>query len=644
MGEESYIDPIQVSVCISLLISSVVIAEIAILLFLAEKRPAKNMCVLLLGFIGTVSTYFLARESLSLRFFIPIAAEFLILYWIDPPPTPHHSPIKDLKWPFQLLVATAVLIISVCISSKAIWNDLYAWEGDVSLGITTALKEWSLVDLFKRSLLWEPGLMSAGQYSFFFGNVAFAFTAFFGASILALRLISLTYFVLSIGVIFTLLAYLYGRRHAFFGSLFLLSVPPALYYATYISSPSATFLSLVLAVFSYSYFVVEEKISWITSVGIAVSFIIATLHYSPARPIVCILVVGLFFEAVRQRAHKTGSISIIALFFISFLYLQLNTNHIYMFASARGEQIFQMLPPKLIEWRPQIESGGAIVKYSLIVEYLWSLISVRFVELADILARSFNASQLLPNAITVGDPPVLPLFSYVQAPFVCLGLILGACNRKDEVGKNFIFSKIMLLALLTIVSVTMLTTRVDVHRLYVALVPLTFFYCWGLSKYCDRSILYWGSKITSVKLPLIALLGFVYVYDLVGSVRIAPLFTEQFQATLDNAEKDTFVWVLGDQGIRAKVMLLNLNNTLIHVVPTAKAVEIADHVTRTERLTRIIASTAVEVKPLQEFEVIVFAQDTPFEKFPAECLVLDRTGTEIIHLSCTLPSSNVSAQ
>ncbi len=356
---------------------------------------------------------------------------------------------------------------------------LMVWEPAVLNGFGDSLREGVGVGTNAWHMLhWSEGLVSNGDESFLYGTATYALLNWVGVSVTSLRAASAVLAWLCVPAVFWGARRLGGAFVSTAGAVLLACSVPLVYYGRYGTSLAGTLLGVVVALGCCWFFLDERADRWWGGLLCAVALFAATLGYSPARVVVLALfgvVVGSL--AARWRRVRRGQLVGIVLFVVflgSAWFLQVRSHATERFLSARGEQFLTMMkqPEVLQEYLGRPISPGTVTTYDR-VELIGRLLGRRIPEYLSLLGRP------LMGAATVGqvlgsDPPALPLFYGPLLPFLVWGIAISVLRLGSLQHLTMVVWFVLGSAPL------LLTTRVDAHRGFLLLVPLTFWVAVGL--------------------------------------------------------------------------------------------------------------------------------------------------------------------
>ncbi len=385
--------------------------------------------------------------------------------------------------PAVVLALAAGLFIYLLLGLSTYSEIVLTWEGQVLRGFAAELNAGASPGrIFFPRLLWEDGLVSSGERSFIYGvftHLVLFFTAF---STWSIRIVPLVAAFLCVPLIWQIGRRYFGASIAFTACLLYLANPAVLYYSRYGTSLSSTVLCLLPALWAALFLMSSRKPPWWTGVVTGLFFFLATLHYGPGRLCV-ILFAGFIFAhtAVLKREWTKEKIAALVMFAVT---IALVFAHQYrfetadFFLNARGEQIFLLgKSPRWVHDQigveksfPELDPDQKIRLFAKLIETTTS----QFTEAAGPL----NGLESQWSGISsVGDPPVLPLYFGPLLPFFLWGFVLETFKRRQVKWLIFAFW------ILSVTFVLLLTSRVDIHRTFVLVIPFIFLTAAGIDDF-----------------------------------------------------------------------------------------------------------------------------------------------------------------
>ena len=360
---------------------------------------------------------------------------------------------------------------------------LVAWEAPVVEGFGDAYVEGqSIATYTARRFLWDDGVLSGGQTSLLYGAPTYALFHLIGFTPLALRLAAPVATVLCILAMYALGGrFLAPAVGAILAAVFALN-PAVLFYGRYGSSPAATALAVVLAVYTAWLLVERRRPAWWVGLLCAGSFFLATLHYAPARLVILILLGLLVWTAVwRWRTfgwQRTAAVGLVLAAAAGAWDMESRYGRQGFFLHARGEQFFALLDdPRTIEELtggklPNPPQPGQKMALADTAWLLGRFLRLTVPQYAGLLQPRTDYPQ--GGAVVGLDPPPLPLYYAPAFPFILLGMAYSVARMRN-------FPHLSLLAWAGGATVPLLlTNRVDAHRLALFVIPLSIWAALGL--------------------------------------------------------------------------------------------------------------------------------------------------------------------
>ncbi len=359
---------------------------------------------------------------------------------------------------------------------------LLTWECEVTTGFLSSgsnhLSVWQyLLDLAS----WQDGTVARGDQSFYFGLPTYAIFQSFGYSVLYLRICAAIAAVLAAILVYISATRIYGPLAGACAALLFALNPAVIYYAKYGTSLSGTILGLLLVFVAIIYWRGLKPNSLIMPYLVFLLAFLATLNYSPARVVVLIMlgiiVVRSLVEIARNPEARGRSLHALAAVCICasvLTYLEVRSGGAGRFLNARGEQAFNLMHNQ--EYVAG-ELGDTTQNQSFATKLLFfkKIIQNRAAELWNLFSPFSTLGENAKDLRSLGDPPDLKFYQAGFAPFIVLGIFLAALN----IGR--IENQILLGWLFLGAAPLLLTNRVDLHRVFVLLVPLLFFAAHGLA-------------------------------------------------------------------------------------------------------------------------------------------------------------------
>jgi Dolichyl-phosphate-mannose-protein mannosyltransferase len=186
-----------------------------------------------------------------------------------------------------------VLLFAVVFTSHDLGSyagTLLPWEASTVRGFAEAFADGeSVADFTASRLLWQPGVLSQGDDSLFYGAPTYLLLREVECSTRSLRAVSVVCALLSLLVVFALCRRFFGDIVAVAVTATVASNPAFLVYARYASSPAATIFATTLALYCTWLFLDDDRSAWWMGGVAGVALYLATLQYASGRIVVLIL-------------------------------------------------------------------------------------------------------------------------------------------------------------------------------------------------------------------------------------------------------------------------------------------------------------------------------------------------------------------
>ena len=346
---------------------------------------------------------------------------------------------------------------------------MLVWESPVSQEFSKAFVQGT--GIFKYALgclLWDNGLMSSGDRSFFYGAPTYAALKIFGFNLWSLRVVSVLLTLISIWIIFILGNKFFGKCVGAAGAVLWALCPGVLFYGRYGTLSSGTFLAALLAIYCTWLFLDNKKPKWWIAPLCALSLYIATLQYSPARILVIILIGSIFaVSAIEWRSFSIRrgiGLVVIILSIICVWQVQKHYKVNKIFFHARGEQYFHFLKDRyfLKQYLNKDISPDKITRDDKVV----LLLRVLDVTIPQYKWFMSPHSEFNYNGVLNHDPPNLPLYFGPILPFIIWGLCYSIFRWK-----SWRYATLIVWFVLASGPI-LLTNRVDAHRISIFFIPV----------------------------------------------------------------------------------------------------------------------------------------------------------------------------
>ena len=400
-----------------------------------------------------------------------------------------------LSWIYLALV---LAFVTVALLYKLGDSKLHGWEESVARQIYSDLhKADSLPAYIGQRFVWSVGAMNSSNDSLFYGLTTNLLMELFSASQWTLRLASVGFTFLNMGLI-----YLLGRR---FFNPFIASAAAillglntgVLYYGRYGSSLAGTFLALLLA-FGFTFlFLEKKKPSWGIIIGCGLSLYFATLQYAVARlfvlVLIAILTLATWIDRKKVDKRRFYGVATILAFALIILLFQGATGGISYFAYGNNEHVFLLMEkqhhvkeylgdsvrPEDLTLSQKLYITTEMIKNNL-PHYGWLFCPT----------RSYEPGRNL-------NPINSPLYYFPLYPFLLWGVAHALSRPRCRILSS-------LIACIILCSIPVLLTNVlFIWRVLLFAIPLTLLIAWGLWK-ASRILFYTG--VPSIILHLLGVL------------------------------------------------------------------------------------------------------------------------------------------
>lgn len=382
--------------------------------------------------------------------------------------------------PVMLRTSVALLLLTAGALSYRLGSfapDGLVWEGTTIDGIADELGSGrSIASLAIFKTLWGHGTISAGNESPLLGLPALISFTYFSTSVVFLRLISLTMFIVSCAIFSRFVGRLFGGVAGLAALAILCLTEPSILYARYASSMAATLLAVTLAFVLCHRLVSSPR--YLLAISAAASIFLATLGYSPARIPAVVLAISTpiailssprvpFRRRCATAALFTGVIAAVVCY-------QASYGRLGFFFSGRGEQFFGMtqtgwFPPQLANLRSL--SGGSLEQLTPGERVGVAIELIRQVtasELYSILSPFTSPPPPPDGPIRIQtDPPYWKVLPGALAPFALIGMIVVLRRKEGWLTVTVVGW------LLATCCALLCTNRIDTHRSYLMILPLS---------------------------------------------------------------------------------------------------------------------------------------------------------------------------
>ncbi|MCG3192645.1 MAG: hypothetical protein DIJKHBIC_01892 [Thermoanaerobaculia bacterium] len=366
-----------------------------------------------------------------------------------------------------LIVLTGTFLLA---NLRTYSGALLVWEPAVLEGLEDAfLARQSIPSYLLKTLTWDDGLVSKGDWSLLYGAPAYALLTTLGFNAVSLRLPAVIAALLTLAAAGWLGRRLLGPGGALALASVLALSPGFLYYGRYGTSLAATTLTVLLAAGLTILFLEATDRYLPRALLLAASMALATLHYAPGRLAVLFLVfflpVGVLLGPREERAAKFRALAVLVLCLAAFWGAQKLAGRSQSFLMARGEQVFNFFTdPTYISGY----LGRAVAPDKLTAADKLTIAKNvafgRLPELVRVLSPSLTPAQ--PMDLIGSDPPRVP---FLPLPLLLLALVGFARSMRHPLKPRHLIPVGVVIALSGPV---LLTTRVDAHRLSLMVIPI----------------------------------------------------------------------------------------------------------------------------------------------------------------------------
>lgn len=423
--------------------------------------------------------------------------------------TSHEQTSRDSdRFNFLLLGALLAIVAAFLIHDLGSWSGGgLTWESEVLENFLAELaapspKE-SLTTVGLSALLtrlrWGQGLVSSGQDSLLYGLPTLIALLVNGFSFTSLRIVSVVWTLVA-----GLLLYIFCARGrsgstALWAAVLFLCNPVVLYYARYATAVSATFAAVLVALCSTHILLCSKSFRTGHVILCALGLFIATLTYAVGRLVVVFLTcLALWFLVMQIRAAKKNLLGLLVFLgcISAVVFFQHQSGTLPNFLHARGEQVVTFVSdPGYQRTFFGLNEGQNAV--SPMTRIIGETVSRRAPELLEILSpvALFNPGR--EGVSWIGDPPRISLYLGVLLPTLLIGLATSFQRMRR-------LPAILLVGAALSTLVPLLgTSRVDIHRASIAVIPMVVWLASGLETLRDRVPSRWRSQATVVILTLL---------------------------------------------------------------------------------------------------------------------------------------------
>ncbi len=357
---------------------------------------------------------------------------------------------------------------------------LMVWEPSVTGGFAEAFYQWkTLPQYILACLAWDSGMVSNGHLTLLYGVLTYGLWEYVGISPLTLRLAAAVLALACLIPVWYLARRLGSPRIAAVAVIMLSVNPTLIFYGRYGTSLSGTLLGVSVAILICA-LMLDDDVRWWHGLLAGVVVFVATLGYSPGRLVVVSALVLIPILLIRDR-RQTSRQKWIAAVLLSVMVaavcgLESSSGRPLRFFWARGEQIFTFMnePGKIDEYLGREVDPQDLMPADR-AELVGRVLQRRWPELISVWSYPFS-SKVSVISVVRSDPPRLPLYPPALAIFMLWGVM--ATLRRPLAGLH----PFLLAWTAAVCLPLLLTTRVDVHRLMLTIVPLSLWAALGIHR------------------------------------------------------------------------------------------------------------------------------------------------------------------
>lgn len=356
---------------------------------------------------------------------------------------------------------------------------LLVWESPVSSEFSRSFQGGETVGQFARNrLLWDDGLMSRGEKSLLYGVPTYALLKNVEFSTLTLRVVSALAALATTLLMFLIVRRFFGPAMGAVAAGLLAFNACFLFYARYGTLSAATLMTVVLALGATWWFLFAERYAWLKGAVCGLALCLATFHYAPGRLVVLVLLAIATGFVLFQRS-KWGWSRLLGLLLlwaavVGLWLFESRHDHARLFLKARGEQyagfvkdpyyirlyLGRDINPHALTRSDKVQILARVLK-TTIPQYTWF----------------FTPG---PAAVPPGrevldlDPPRIKLFFGPLAVFALWGFLYSLRRVADPRHAALVAWVVLCTPPL------LLTNRVDTHRIFLFVIPVTLWIARGL--------------------------------------------------------------------------------------------------------------------------------------------------------------------
>lgn len=362
-------------------------------------------------------------------------------------------------------------------------NSLLGWEATVIRYFGDEfLRGERVLHFALQRLLWDDGILSAGNTSLFYGAPTYALFCIAGFSPWTLRFAAVVATLLSIIVVYVSARRFFGAVVGGAAAVLLALNPAVLFYGRYGSSPAGTMLAVLLAVWATWLFLERNRSACWRAALCAVLLYVATPQYSTGRIVVLILLAFIPIAFVYQW-RQLGWQRLLGLVLIAgaaaaVWHIEGSFHRQVYFLHARGEQFFELIKgPDYINALygqqvvpPHLRTGAFTLADKL--QLLGRALLITVPQYLTLVLPALTPPGR--GAVISIDPPPLPLYYGPIGLFVVWGLLHSLRRWRS-------WPHAFLLVWVVVGTVPLLlTNRVDSHRAMLFVIPFSFWAAFGV--------------------------------------------------------------------------------------------------------------------------------------------------------------------
>ena len=356
---------------------------------------------------------------------------------------------------------------------------LMTWEPESMRGLVEATKNEVSWPRFAISrLLWGRGLVSTGHDSLLFGSGTYAIWKLWEISPATLRLMAALLAAACLPAAYGTGRAIGGRNLATAALVVIAVNPVLLFYGRYGTSLTATFFAVLLLLWLFLTLLNPNLKSQWYGLAAAGAVFLATLGYATGRVVAVAVVTTALLSGTRRwrrlPLESRRAFIVMASVLATVWCVQAAFDRSREFVSVNREHI--MITDVPSEWVEVLLGEDADPTHLSLNDRLVMTKRVAAAALSDlrtVLSFSFNRSTH-PWLVLGGDPPQLPLAQGSVLLFALWGFSLSLAVWRHR------WPLLLVIALAAASLPLLLTTRVDVHRMSLAALPLVLWAAMGL--------------------------------------------------------------------------------------------------------------------------------------------------------------------